>query len=119
MSEDFSVEIKDEESGQTKIAHLKGELDEMSLEPLKQKIDPILDDRKVTRFILDFTDLEFINSKGIGYLVSVHSHLTKDARSLVIANANEPVMDVISLVGLTSIIPYFSTIEEALKGNKA
>ena len=115
MSEDFSVEIKDEAGGQTKVAHLKGELDETSMEALKQQLDPILNDTKVTKLILDFTNLEFINSKGIGYLVSVHTHLTKDARSLVIVNAIEPVMDVISLVGLTSIIPYFSTLDEALK----
>lgn len=115
MSEDFSVEIKDEGNQQTKVAHLKGELDETSLEALKQQIDPILADTKVTKLILDFTNLEFINSKGIGYLVSVHTHLTKDARSLAIASAIEPVMDVISLVGLTTIIPYFSTVDEALK----
>jgi len=113
MSSDFSVVITDGLSAQTKVASLQGELDEVSIEKLRTYIDPLLDDTNITKLIFDFADLEFINSKGIGYLVSVHSHLAKDGRGLIIAGAVEPVMDVISLVGLTTIIPYFNTLADA------
>ncbi len=96
------------------MVHLKGELDEVSVNPLKEAVDKELGNEAVKKLIFDLTDLNFINSKGIGYLVSVHTHLTKDGRSMAMAAAKQPVMDVVSLVGLTTIIPYFETLEEAL-----
>jgi anti-anti-sigma factor len=113
MSSDFSVEITDGNNPNIKVVHLSGELDEVSIERLRTYVDPILENKNVVKLIFDFEKLEFINSKGIGYLVSVHTHLAKDGRSLVIVGAVEPVMDVISLVGLTSIIPYYETLSDA------
>lgn len=114
MSSDFMTEVTDGKEAKTKVVHISGELDEVSIEQLKGAIDPLLNDTSVTQLIFDFGKLEFINSKGIGYLVSVQTHLAKDGRSMAIAAAPEPVMDVISLVGLTNIIPYHNTLEEAL-----
>lgn len=114
MPSEFSVQISDENDTHTKVIHLNGELDEMSIENLKNQIDPFLNDKNVQRMIFDFTQLDFINSKGIGYMVATHTHMTKNARAIAIFGATEPVMDVISLVGLTNIIPYYATLEEAL-----
>ncbi len=114
MSNDFLVETKDTANPQTKVVHLSGDLDEMNIEILQKTVDPFLEDLGLKTLIFDFSGLRFINSKGIGYLVSVHTHLSKDARVLMIISASEAVMDVISLVGLTSIIPYFETLDEAL-----
>ena len=112
---DFAVEITDGKSANIKVVHLTGELDEVTVEEVRKYVDPLLADTNVHQLIFDFTNLKFINSKGIGYLVSVHTHLTKNGRSLIMAAAAESVMDVISLVGLTNIIPYYATLEEALK----
>ena len=91
-------------------------MDESSLETVKPQIDSVLNDTNVKYLILNLTQLSFINSKGIGYLVFIHTHLSKDQRELILAGANEEVMDVISLVGLTTIVKYFNTLEEALTG---
>lgn len=100
------------------VVHLAGDMDEESLDPIKEKVDPYLNDEQFSRIIFNFTQLKFINSKGIGYLVSVHTHLSKMQHELVLAAANETVMDVISLVGLTSIVRYFETLEEAIGGGE-
>ncbi|MBN2306380.1 STAS domain-containing protein [Candidatus Peregrinibacteria bacterium] len=111
---DFVVEITDGKSVNVKVVHITGELDEVSVETLKSQLDPLLADSSINQLIFDFGNLEFINSKGIGYLVSVHTHLAKDGRTMKLAGASESVMDVLSLVGLTNIIPYHATLEEAL-----
>lgn len=116
MSSDFSYQTSEVKDPDVKLIHLAGELDEVSIEKLRAYVDPLLEDKSMKKLIFDLEKLEFINSKGIGYLVSVHTHLSRDGRTLVIAGAVEPVMDVISLVGLTSIIPYFSTVDDALNG---
>ncbi len=114
MPSDFIVEINDTSNPSAKIVALKGELDEAVLDDFKTKLDPVSNDTKIQTIIFNLHDLEFINSKGIGFLVSIHTHLAKDKRHLVIVDAQEAVMDVITLVGLNSIIPYHDTLEEAI-----
>lgn len=116
---ELSVAIADGPNPASKVIAFTGEMDESSIETLKAQIDPILNDVNIKTVIFDFAQLEFINSKGIGYLVSVHTHLSKDQRELVIAAAAEAVMDVITLVGLTSIIKNFGTVDEALASLQA
>lgn len=114
MSE-ISVILSDASVPGVKVISLTGEMDESSLEGLKDQLNPLLVDVNIKVMLFDFSQLEFINSKGIGYLVSIHTHLSKDQREMIITHANEAVMDVISLVGLTTIIKYFNTVEEALQ----
>lgn len=114
MPSELQINIQDTSTPTAKVVSLVGELDESNLEQIRQNLDPILNDASVAHVIFDLTKLAFINSKGIGYFVSVHTHLSKDQRVLSMANANESVMDVISLVGLTTIIPYYNTLDEAL-----
>ena len=113
MSENFTASVSTGNNAHTKIVHLKGELDKVNIEELKKEVDPQSDDANVFQLIFDLSELNFINSKGIGYLVSVYSHLTKNGKTMIITNASQPVMDVISLVGLTSIIPYRASMEQA------
>jgi len=115
MSE-LTITVTDGPNVSVKLISLVGEMDETSIDLLKTQLDSVLSDQNIKTFLFDFRQLEFINSKGIGYLVSVHTHLAKDQRVMVIAEANEAVMDVISLVGLTTIIKYFNTVEEAFAG---
>lgn len=112
----FSAVISDGPTPATKVVTLTGELDESVVETMKAQMDPILNDANVTAVILHAKDLSFINSKGIGYIVSIHTHLAKDQRKLFFVEAQQAVMDVVSLVGLTTIIPYFATLDEAYQG---
>lgn len=114
MTSELSVKISEESNARIKVVVFKGEMDETNIEHVRAQIAPFLDDASIKTIIFHFKNLNFINSKGIGYLVSVHTHLAKDKRRLVLAEAQEPVMDVINLIGLTGIIPYFETLEEAL-----
>ena len=118
MLELLSLKTKDTANKTAKVIAVAGELDESNLEHLEDELRPILDDKRILNVILDFSKLEFINSRGIGFLVSVHTHLARDSRKLIVANARMPVMDVIALVGLTSIIPHFPTVDKALKSLK-
>ena len=112
MPSEIVITIQDGPSAETKIVAFSGELDESNLDRARTAIDPLLNDASVKVIIFDLSTLEFINSKGIGYFVSVHTHLSKNQRKLIMVSAKEAVMDVISLVGLTSIIPYFETVAQ-------
>lgn len=112
MGAELMTQITDGPNDAVKIVRFSGEMDEASLESVRTELATLLSDQSVATVIFDLAGLEFINSKGIGYLVSVHTHLAKNKRKLIVVAAQDPVMDVISLVGLTSIIAYYPTIEE-------
>ncbi len=115
MSHILSATLNSQSTNNVSVLDLKGELDEIGVQSLTEQIEPLLSDSEVKKLVLNLHELEFINSKGIGYLVSIHTHMAKDSRSLILVDANEPVMDVISLVGLTTIISYHSDLDSALK----
>lgn len=95
--------------------YFSGELDETTVEKIKGQIDPIVDDTSVKKIIFDFNELKFINSHALGFLVSIQTHLSKENRNLVIAGAYGTVMDVMTLIGLPSIIKCVKDVKEAIK----
>ena len=114
MTFELSVSIQDGPSPLVKVVSFSGEMDETNIEQARKDLAPLLNDSSVKTLVFDLKNLKFINSKGIGYLVSVHTHLAKDKRKLVLTQAQEAVMDVVNLIGLTSIIPYHETLEGAM-----
>ncbi len=113
MSSPIQITVAAPMAGTVKAA-LAGELDEEAVDKVKAALDPTLNDASVKNLMLVLSQLLFMNSKGIGLLVSMHTHLAKLGRRLVLAGAQEAVMDVMNLVGLTSIIPYYESEAEAV-----
>ncbi len=100
--------------GHYSVFALKGELDETRLEEIQAQLAPLLADKSAQALILDCSQMSYLNSRVIGYIVSLHTHLSREGRRLILAHAQEAVMDVFQLVGLATIIPYFATVEEAV-----
>ncbi len=117
MATEASITLEDFQNG--KIVHLSGEMDETNLPELEQAIAPLAEDATVKNVIFDFNGLEFINSKVIGYFASVYSTTKRVGHELIFANANETIMDILALVGLTEIVPNFNTLEEAINSTNA
>ncbi len=97
-----------------RVATFEGQVDESNLDYMKSIIDPLVADEAVRYVILDFAKLSFINSKVIGYLASLYSRLAEKGKKLVFAQAPEAITDIITLVGLTKIIPSCPTLQEAV-----
>ena len=48
---------------------LTGEIDHHAVSSIRQKIDAMLEERKITTLILDFGDVSFMDSSGIGLVM--------------------------------------------------
>ena len=93
--------------------HLSGEVDVDYLPTLEKQMEAPL--KKVFQLlIIDCQNLEFIDSKIVGYMAYLYTTLAKSKKNIVFLNVNETVNDILTLVGLTSIIPLFNSREEAL-----
>lgn len=100
------------------VVHISGEIDVSNLPELEGVVNPLLQKDATNVYILDCSGLEFMDSKVVGYIAYLYTTLKKSQKNIFIIGANDTINDILTLVGLTSIIPAFSTSEEALNSLK-
>jgi anti-sigma B factor antagonist len=106
-----SEEIKGRSNAQ--IIRFTGDLDATNVESVLDRICNLVNEGKVM-IVADFKKLRYVNSTGLGILL----HLSKSARekggSFKIANVNENVYEIIEIIGATSLLDIYDTVDEAL-----
>lgn len=97
-----------------KLVKVAGQLDESNVdEKAKEIYDLISGTPQGLYLIFDFVQLEYMNSKSIGYLTDWYTKLTEKKGGIVIANARPNILDILQVVGLTQLIPCVPTLDEA------
>lgn len=97
---------------------LTGQIDESNLADFEKVVTPVIETTKEF-LIFDLAELEFINSKVIGFLAATHAKLAELNKKMIFIKANQQILDIIELVGLTQIVPTFELEEEAIEAIKA
>jgi len=107
------MEIRVREGGSICILNLEGRLDLASGTALKEKVKEMFNKNK-TSIHLNLEKVEFINSSGLGTLVS----LMKEARirkgRLTLSNLASYVQEIFEITQLSHIFELFPTEDEAL-----
>lgn len=96
------------------VVTFNGDFDKVGFSDIKDKITDFVKAFELKSMIFDFTNLKYINSEGIGYLMEVHTHLIQRDHKLVIVGLNPNVKDVFSAIGIMEIVPVFATVEDYL-----
>jgi anti-anti-sigma factor len=94
----------------TKVA-LEGELDKVGLDTIRADLDKMIAESKTHNVVLDLSELTFINSEGVGYLLTIHYRLLKRDLKMILVGAKAHVKDVLEVIGMLTIVPYFETFE--------
>ncbi len=102
------------EKNDVKVLYLSGEIDESNLDDFKKDFAPLLETAGVSTFIFHLRDLQFINSMVIGYFAGVYSDLHGKSKKLVLAEGNEHILDILTLVGFTNLVEHFDSLKEAI-----
>ncbi len=64
-------------------------------------------------FIVDLSELDFMNSVGLNFLLSMMSTSNESGGSLAVANANEQVLSLLKITKLREMFNLTQTVEEA------
>lgn len=108
----FVTDVRNDDYG---VVEFHGELDQSTLENTEKRVGEILETFKSPNLIFDFTGLKFINSEGIGFIVSTQTKLLKRNQKLIICGLRRNVEDVLNLIGLPKLISIFPSVEETIK----
>jgi stage II sporulation protein AA (anti-sigma F factor antagonist) len=97
------------------IVHMAGELDHHSAEEVRNKIDDRVDRDNTRKLIMDFSDVSFMDSSGIGVVIGRYKKLNLKKGSICITKISGSVERVFELSGMFKIIKSYKSIEEAIE----
>lgn len=111
----FVTNVRDD---QYEVVEFHGELDQSTLSSTEKQMGEFLEPFKRSVLIFDLSDLKFINSEGIGFLVAIHAKLRKKGQDLFLCGFKKNVADVMNVIGLPSLIPVFQSVPAAIERMK-
>ena len=92
------------ESGQVLTIRLKGELDHHSADESRVLIDEKINEGKFNKMVIDFKNLDFIDSSGIGFIIGRYKVIGKRNGVIEIINAGKKVRKILDMSGIGKII---------------
>jgi anti-sigma B factor antagonist len=108
---EFSVEVS-VEAGRTVIA-VAGDLDAHTAPTLQAELDPFTR-RPAVALVIDLSRVDFIDSTGLGVIVTTLKHLREGGGTLDVVVCTPRVLKVFALTGLDVVIPLHETRAAAL-----
>jgi anti-sigma B factor antagonist len=96
------------------IVEINGEID-MYSSPEMRKVLLQLTDDKTTAIIINFQEVEYIDSSGIATLVEALQEVEKYQGKFLLTNLSDKVMDVFALSRLDKVFDIYESLEDALK----
>lgn len=109
------MQIEERVVGNVTILDLKGKVtlgegDEV----LKDKINSLIhQDRK--RILLNFADVPYIDSAGLGEIVRTYTTVSRQGGQLKLVNLTKRITDLLSITKLLTVFETFEVEQEALK----
>ncbi len=106
------MELQVETSGEIDIIRVDGRLDLAGTNSLKDEIRRRLQDNR-TQLILDLKQVDFINSSGLGALVSVLKDVRLAGGRLVLSDLAPYVQEIFAITQLSNVFEIFGSKTEA------
>lgn len=109
--------VDEEWVGRVVVVSVSGVVDMLTAPQLEQAIRAALD-KKPGGLVVDFAEVEFLASAGMGVLVAVRDEVTPDMRFCVVADGPATSRP-LKLVGIADLIELYATRDEALSALSA
>lgn len=94
------------------IARLCGELDHHSVADIRESIDRELMRCGVRNLLLDFTDVSFMDSSGLGVIMGRYKKVTALGGKVFICGINDNIKRMLSMCGMDKILIFTEDIAE-------
>ncbi|MFP4521276.1 MAG: STAS domain-containing protein [Fibrobacterota bacterium] len=93
---------------------LGGSLNKLDISELRRFFDKITSGEAGARIALDFSEVEFINSNVIGYLITLHKKISVSGGKLSFFNLNSHVLEVFNVLEIGRVFHIADTEEESV-----
>ena len=86
-------------------------MDKLSVVKIRGNV--IEDAEALQSFLIDFAQINFLNSFAVGQLVEWHNQLEIKHATLAVAGTNDHIRDIFMVLGVDHIIKTYNNLEEA------
>jgi anti-anti-sigma factor len=90
------MDIQVESCGDYRIVHIKGKVTFEDCPEFQSRLDSIVDEG-VRRVVVDFKDVPFIDSSGVGEVLRLFKRMMEANGEVVLANPNQKLRDLFSM----------------------
>lgn len=97
------MSVRIEQTGEVLTAYLGGEIDHHTAKNMRQEIDNAVELNMPTLLVLDFSDVSFMDSSGIGLVMGRYRTLLKTGAELHISGTSPQIYKVMKLAGLEKL----------------
>ena len=84
------------------------------IENLRTQLSSVLAENP-PELILDLSQLQFLNSSGLGALVDTHLQYRRQTGTLKLLNPSPPISHLLKLTNLDRLLPVYDSLEAALR----
>ena len=96
-------------TGEVVTAFLSGELDHHTAKEMREAIDNAVELNMPSMLVLDFKDISFMDSSGIGLVMGRYRNLVKTGAELHITNAPPHIHKMMKLAGIEKLAKVSAT----------
>ncbi|MGI6225242.1 MAG: anti-sigma F factor antagonist [Peptococcales bacterium] len=100
------------------IVKVTGDLDLVIAKEFRESVDKIIMDRPIKNLILDLSEVDFIDSSGLGAILGRYKIIQQRGGKMSIWDAKVSVRRILDLSGIMKIIPVFNTDELLMKDKR-
>jgi len=108
----MAMDIQVESCGDRRIIHIKGKVTFEHCPALQSRLDSVLEEG-VRQVVIDFGEVPFIDSSGIGEVLRVFKRMKEAGGEVILANPNQKLRDLFSMYRFHQ----FMTIREKADAN--
>ena len=113
MSQDeLTIDLKTEEGGGLLIFKLRGSLDLATSPTVRAALTDATEKGK-RELVVDLTQLEFLDSTGLGALIGAHRRATEHGGSLRLIVSDGPISRLLTITGLIRVFAVYHSLEDA------
>lgn len=107
------MEVRQSEISGTALIEVEGDIDLFQSRALREAIADLIAAGK-SRLIIDLAGVAYIDSSGLGVLISARTQLKKAGGDLKISRITDSVRNVVTLTRLNQLLDFYDDIDEAL-----
>ena len=101
-------------SGHVLIACVKGDVDHHTAARLRNQVDGTMKEHGCRDIVLDFSDVDFMDSSGIGVVLGRYKKLVKKGGRVYVAGCSNHMEKILDMAGVFSVAGKAADSEEAL-----
>ncbi len=108
------MQLHETEHPRAAVFHVKGRIDAATSPELERKVLLGLD-RGVRYLVMDFSDLEYINSAGLRILVMSYQRLHPRGGQVMVCGVRDYIAEIFDISGYNRIFTMYSDIRQAMQ----